>query len=204
MTEIRILDICVLLTGILTLYVSGVNIWHAIRTSSSQEQLTAEKKSSIYQYENTSTQEGINLPMASIRTHLSQDERSKEPFTEKWILSKSKLSPSYLAGLVKRAEQGEQMAQKELYEQYSLPMFIVSMKITGNEDVAIDVVKNSFIVAYNTISAFPIQNISFKSWLKQIVVNESKLKIRSQKLKPETKEYSSFFSSMQEKQIQST
>ena len=64
------------------------------------------------------------------------------------------------------------MAQYELYKLYSKAMFNTSLRITGSEMDAEDVLQESFLSAFKNLNSYK-GTASFGSWLKRIVVNNA-------------------------------
>ncbi|MEX0274973.1 MAG: RNA polymerase sigma factor [Flavobacteriaceae bacterium] len=72
--------------------------------------------------------------------------------------------------VVERCKANDRKAQLALYKQYCGGMFCVAMRFLKNKDDAEDVVKESFIKAYQRLDQFSGE-VSFGAWLKKIVVN---------------------------------
>ncbi|MCB0411416.1 MAG: sigma-70 family RNA polymerase sigma factor, partial [Bdellovibrionales bacterium] len=79
--------------------------------------------------------------------------------------------------LVKRAQTGEKQAFSMLVERHQKTMMRVALRVTKDLERAEDVVQESFIKAYEKLTAFEGRS-SFKSWMYQITVNTAKNKIR--------------------------
>lgn len=82
--------------------------------------------------------------------------------------------------LIDRCKQGDERAFQSLYKLYSKAMYNVSVRITGREEDAQDVLQESFISAYRNIQSYRGDS-PFGSWMKRIVVNRSINVIRSRK-----------------------
>ncbi len=82
--------------------------------------------------------------------------------------------------LIDRCKQGDERAFQSLYKLYSKAMYNVSVRITGREEDAQDVLQESFISAYRNIHHYRGDS-PFGSWMKRIVVNRSINVIRSRK-----------------------
>jgi RNA polymerase sigma-70 factor (ECF subfamily) len=72
--------------------------------------------------------------------------------------------------LVERARVGDAEAFRVLVESHSRPIFRVVFRILGNEDLAEDVVQESFLKAYRSLPGFDRRS-QFWSWLYRIAVN---------------------------------
>ncbi|HEX8331260.1 MAG TPA: RNA polymerase sigma factor [Segetibacter sp.] len=72
--------------------------------------------------------------------------------------------------LVHRAIDGDQYAMKELYAYYSNDMFNIAMRMTANREDAEDVIQESFIKAFKSLSQLNDAGI-FGGWLRKIVIN---------------------------------
>ena len=68
--------------------------------------------------------------------------------------------------------QGDRSAHYELYKLYSKAMYNTSLRITGDEMDAEDVLQESFVSAFKNLSSFK-GTASFGSWLKRIVINNA-------------------------------
>lgn len=74
--------------------------------------------------------------------------------------------------LLDACRKGDPKAQMKIYKLYYKPMYNVSLRILGDTMEAEDVMQESFLAAFRTISKTEL-NISFGGWLKRIVVNRS-------------------------------
>ena len=68
--------------------------------------------------------------------------------------------------------QGDRSAHYELYKLYSRAMYNTSLRITGNEMDAEDVLQESFVSAFKNLANYR-GTASFGSWLKRIVINNA-------------------------------
>ena len=74
--------------------------------------------------------------------------------------------------LIERSLKGESAAQFELYRLYHKAMYNVSLRITGDEMDAEDILQESFVSAFKNLSQYR-EDASFGAWLKRIVINRS-------------------------------
>lgn len=72
--------------------------------------------------------------------------------------------------LIDECKRNNKRAQIELYRTYSQGMYNVAMRLLRNPENAEDIIQESFLSAFKSIHQFK-ENISFKAWLKRIVVN---------------------------------
>ncbi len=74
------------------------------------------------------------------------------------------------AGVLSRAQDGDEDAFRCLVEQHSRRVFQLAFRMTGNEQDAEDVVQESFIRAYRQLGRFEAR-ANFGTWLYRIVAN---------------------------------
>jgi len=74
--------------------------------------------------------------------------------------------------LIDKSLTGDEVAQSKLYMLYSKAMYNSCLRITNNEDDAMDVLQEAFISAFGNLSSYKGQ-ASFGAWLKRIVVNKA-------------------------------
>ncbi len=84
--------------------------------------------------------------------------------------------------IVKRCQEGDQIAFQILYDQYAKAMYNTSFRILNNHADAEDVLQEAFIDAFRHIGSFDGRS-TFGYWLKRIVVNHSINEIRKRKNK---------------------
>ena len=76
--------------------------------------------------------------------------------------------------LVERIRQKDQRAMSQLYQMYVEELSSVCYRYVPDEDDAKDVLQNSFVKIFTTISALDYRGEdSFKAWMKRIVANEA-------------------------------
>lgn len=83
--------------------------------------------------------------------------------------------------LVEKSKLGDRTAQYKLYELYVDAMYNVGMRMMRIKEDAEDVVQDSFIEAFNSISSFRYES-TFGSWLKRIVINKSINQLKKKKI----------------------
>jgi len=84
--------------------------------------------------------------------------------------------------LVQKAKQGDVAAFSELVLRHQKCLLRLAYRVVGDLEVAQDVVQESFMKAYQKLSAFEGRS-AFKSWAYQITLNTAKNKLRG--LRPE-------------------
>jgi RNA polymerase sigma factor (sigma-70 family) len=86
------------------------------------------------------------------------------------------------AKIIDRCIKGDQKAFYEIYTLYSKAMFNICFRITGNQEVAEDVLQEAFVNAFKNIQSYQ-GKATFGAWLKKIVVNKAISYLRKQQLK---------------------
>ena len=86
--------------------------------------------------------------------------------------------------LVQLCLQGKQSAQLEIYNRYYKAMYNTSVRIVKDSAEAEDVMQESFLSAFTKLHTFKGE-VTFGSWLKRIVINNSIYHYRKQKKKNE-------------------
>ncbi len=84
------------------------------------------------------------------------------------------------AGLVARAQAGDQEAFSALVAEYSRKIYRLAKNITQNDEDAEDVLQDAFLKAYEHLPGFQ-GNSKFYTWIVRIAVNESLMKLRKRK-----------------------
>ncbi|OYT17039.1 MAG: RNA polymerase [Bacteroidetes bacterium 4572_77] len=82
--------------------------------------------------------------------------------------------------LIKQCKLGHQKAQMQIYKLYYKAMFNSSIRITGNQADAEDIMQDSFLHAFKKLDQYK-EDGSFGGWLKRIVINNSLDFVRQQK-----------------------
>jgi len=83
--------------------------------------------------------------------------------------------------LVEHCKRGDNLAYKQLYQQYSRAMYNTCLRILNSEAEAEDVLQESFIDAFKNLGGFEYRT-SFGGWLKQICVNRSIDQLKKRKI----------------------
>jgi len=83
--------------------------------------------------------------------------------------------------LIEGCKQQKRKAQLQLYKAYCDAMFIVANRYVKDKYVAEDVMQEAFIKAFKNIDKFKGE-VTFGSWLKRIVINQSIDELKKQKL----------------------
>lgn len=84
--------------------------------------------------------------------------------------------------LVEKAASGDGDSRRELFERYRQAAYFVAMRVTGNEQDALDVVQDAFIKAFTGLDKFE-GGASFKTWLLRIVTNRALDLLRSRNVR---------------------
>ena len=74
--------------------------------------------------------------------------------------------------LINQCKVNNKKAQFEIYKLYYKAMFNVSFRILNNQELAEDIMQESFLTAFTKLDTF-IGNVTFGAWLKKIVINKS-------------------------------
>lgn len=82
------------------------------------------------------------------------------------------LTNEHIETLLVLCQEGNQLAQVEIYNRYHRAMYNVALRILNDVGEAEDVMQDSFLIAFEKLSSFK-GNASFGSWLKRIVINNS-------------------------------
>lgn len=85
-----------------------------------------------------------------------------------------------LDSIIRGCRQNEEKAQEQLYKEYFGYALSVALLYSNNRNDAIEVVNDSFIKVFREIKKFDL-SLSFKAWLRKIVINTSLDRIRKNK-----------------------
>lgn len=77
-----------------------------------------------------------------------------------------------IANWVKDWKQGDSLAARRLYDSSNKAAYNSILRIVGREDVAKDLLQETFILAFNRISDLK-SNRTFPAWLKRIAINQA-------------------------------
>lgn len=80
--------------------------------------------------------------------------------------------------LVESAKSGDSKAFSSLVLKHQQSLLRLCMRFTSSQDLAEDIVQDTFVKAYKKLSTFEGRS-SFKSWLFQIAINTAKNKLRA-------------------------
>lgn len=80
--------------------------------------------------------------------------------------------------LVESAKSGDSKAFSSLVLKHQQSLLRLCMRFTSSQDLAEDIVQDTFVKAYRKLSTFEGRS-SFKSWLFQIAINTAKNKLRA-------------------------
>ena len=86
--------------------------------------------------------------------------------------------------LLQLCKEGKQTAQMEVYNRYYKAMYNTALRIVKNSAEAEDVMQESFLNAFTKLHTFKGE-VTFGSWLKRIVINNSIYHYRRQQKKNE-------------------
>lgn len=82
------------------------------------------------------------------------------------------MNDSVLGKLIEGCRQGEQKAQRKLYELFAPKMYAVCLRYAGSTEDAQDTMQNGFIKMFRKINDFRGEG-SFEGWLRRIMVTTS-------------------------------
>lgn len=82
--------------------------------------------------------------------------------------------------LIESAKSGDSKAFSSLVLKHQQSLLRLCMRFTSSQDLAEDIVQDTFIKAYRKLDTFEGRS-SFKSWLFQIAINTAKNKLRATK-----------------------
>ncbi|GAB4382843.1 MAG: RNA polymerase sigma factor [Salibacteraceae bacterium] len=83
--------------------------------------------------------------------------------------------------LIKKCLEGDQRAQKALFDKYSRKMMSVCMRYMANREEAEDVLQDGFIKVFKHLGSYQGKG-SFEGWIRRTMVNTSLDHIRKQKM----------------------
>ena len=86
--------------------------------------------------------------------------------------------------LIQLCLEGKQSAQMEIYNRYYKAMYNTALRIVKNSAEAEDVMQESFLNAFTKLHTFKGE-VTFGSWLKRIVINNSIYHYRKQRKRNE-------------------
>lgn len=75
--------------------------------------------------------------------------------------------------LVKRLKNREESAMSELYDRYASTFYGLSAKIVGSDEIAQDVVQDSFVKIWRKVDSYDENKGSFFTWMLNITRNTS-------------------------------
>lgn len=87
------------------------------------------------------------------------------------------LTKENIESLLALCQDGNQLAQLEVYNRYQKAMYNTALRIVKDTATAEDVMQESFITAFSKLDKFK-GTATFGSWLKRIVINNSIVQYR--------------------------
>lgn len=99
---------------------------------------------------------------------------------------KPKLSPFDIAidaAVVVSAQNGEERAFEEIFNNFSKPVFNLAYRFCNDKQLSEDILQNSFIKVFNSIHTYRCES-PFGFWLRKVAINESLMLLRQQKRLP--------------------
>ena len=81
------------------------------------------------------------------------------------------------AELIQACLANERLAQRQLYERYNNAMYTVAYRITGDFDLANDVLQEAFVKVFRNLAKFR-QESTLGAWIKTIVVRTALSRIK--------------------------
>ena len=94
------------------------------------------------------------------------------------------LRKDHIDSLLQRCNNGDQLAQMEVYNRYYKAMYNTAVRIVKDEMEAEDIMQESFLNAFTKLQTFTGE-VTFGAWLKRIVINNSIYHYRKQKKRNE-------------------
>ena len=88
------------------------------------------------------------------------------------------------AALLQRLRAGDEAAFEVLVRTYGGRLMAVAHRILGNEEDARDAVQEAFLSAFRSLGSFE-GNSRLSTWIHQIAINASLMKLRTRRRKPE-------------------
>jgi RNA polymerase sigma factor (sigma-70 family) len=82
--------------------------------------------------------------------------------------------------LIDKCNEGDQRAQFQIYRLYHKEMYDISLRIINNPMEAEEIMKEAILSAFETINTYS-GTVSFDTWLKNIVINQSLDAIRRER-----------------------
>lgn len=83
--------------------------------------------------------------------------------------------------LVKQCGKGNNLARKQLYEQYAGQLLAICIRYTSDREVAQDILHDAFLKIFHSIDSFVCRGEgALKAWMVRIVMNESLNYLRQQ------------------------
>jgi RNA polymerase sigma factor (sigma-70 family) len=83
--------------------------------------------------------------------------------------------------LIEACLKGDRLAQKDLYDRYKRAMYTLAYRITGNFELAEDVLQEAFIRVFKHLDSFRRES-TLGAWIKTILVRTAYSHIRNQRL----------------------
>lgn len=83
--------------------------------------------------------------------------------------------------LIQKAQQGDSIAWRKLYENYKRLWYSICLRYHHNVEDASDALQNALMRMFSNVKQFDATRGSFKSWSNQIVVNENLMLLRQRK-----------------------
>jgi RNA polymerase sigma factor (sigma-70 family) len=84
--------------------------------------------------------------------------------------------------LIKACKKGNQIAQLQLYDNYSQAMFTIACRYLNDEEDAKDAMQEGFLKAFLNIDSYKPE-ATFGAWLKRIIINQCLDTLKKRKLK---------------------
>lgn len=105
--------------------------------------------------------------------------------------------------IINQAKNGDQKAQRELFEKYGRRMYVLCLRYVKIQQDAEEILSNGFVKAFASISSFENrEQHSFEFWLKRILVNECLMFLRKQNKAPMMVEQNESMASTEETVIE--
>lgn len=87
--------------------------------------------------------------------------------------------------IIIKAQNGDQKAQRALFDRYSKPMFLLCLRYVRVQEDAEELLSTGFTKAFASLKSFELRGTgAFGGWLKRILINECLMFLRKQNKAP--------------------
>ena len=115
--------------------------------------------------------------MATTLAAIAQQESSANFKSDTTTLAATFTRAALEASLIERVVEGDHEAFADLVKPYERMIYVTALSVLGNEADAEEAAQEAILKAFRGLSRFRKES-KFSTWLVQIVINESKMKLR--------------------------